>query len=91
LWSGKSRRSQARRDFLIPHDGIQKLIDEHLPCRIRQDLRRVPSLCPLVGSPYNFSGTSDCIERAIRSTWHGWRKTAWRNAGSPAGCDRAAT
>lgn len=28
----------------------------------------VPPLCPLVGSPYDFSKTSDYIERAIRST-----------------------
>jgi NTE family protein len=28
----------------------------------------VPPLCPLVGSPYDFSRTSDHIERAIRST-----------------------
>jgi len=27
-----------------------------------------PLLCPLVGSPYDFSRTSDHIERAIRST-----------------------
>jgi len=26
-----------RRDFLIPHDGIQKLIDDHLPYRNLQD------------------------------------------------------
>jgi NTE family protein len=161
-----------RRDFLIPHDGIQKLIDDHLPYRNLQDARLpvhivttdiisgdsvvlsegsaaqaiiastaipgafapvpykdfylvdgaisantpikvavakgathappagavanalhaltlliarqlvseledlapeieyfvVPPLCPLVGSPYDFSRTSDHIERAIRST-----------------------
>jgi NTE family protein len=28
----------------------------------------VPPLCPLVGSPYDFSRTSDHIERAIRNT-----------------------
>ncbi len=28
----------------------------------------VPPLCPLVGSPYDFSRTSDHIERAIEST-----------------------
>jgi hypothetical protein len=28
----------------------------------------VPPLCPLVGSPYDFSRTSDHIERAIAST-----------------------
>ena len=28
----------------------------------------VPPLCPLVGSPYDFSRTSDHIERAIRTT-----------------------
>jgi NTE family protein len=28
----------------------------------------VPPLCPLVGSPYDFSRTSDHIERAIQST-----------------------
>jgi NTE family protein len=31
----------------------------------------VPPLCPLVGSPYDFSRTSDHIERAIQST-DGW-------------------
>jgi NTE family protein len=31
----------------------------------------VPPLCPLVGSPYDFSRTADHIERAIRST-AGW-------------------
>ena len=28
----------------------------------------VPPLCPLVGSPYDFSRTADHIERAIRTT-----------------------
>jgi NTE family protein len=28
-----------RRDFLIPHDGVQRLIDEHLPYRNLQDAR----------------------------------------------------
>jgi len=28
----------------------------------------VPPLCPLVGSPYDFSRTDDHIERAIRNT-----------------------
>src|SRR5271163_3915890 len=28
-----------RRDFLIPHDGIQKLVDDHLPYRNLQDAR----------------------------------------------------
>src|ERR1700709_1306157 len=28
-----------RRDFLIPHDGIQKLIDDHLPYRNLEDAR----------------------------------------------------
>jgi NTE family protein len=28
----------------------------------------VPPLCPLVGSPYDFTRTSDHIERAIAST-----------------------
>jgi NTE family protein len=28
----------------------------------------VPPLCPLVGSPYDFSRTSDHIERAVKST-----------------------
>jgi len=41
----------------------------------------VPPLCPLVGSPYDFSRTSDHIERAIQSTdaWlaqHGLEKNA---------------
>jgi len=31
----------------------------------------VPPLCPLVGSPYDFSRSADHIERAIRST-EGW-------------------
>src|ERR1700750_1999076 len=31
----------------------------------------VPPLCPLVGSPYDFSRTADHIDRAIRST-HAW-------------------
>jgi NTE family protein len=28
----------------------------------------IPPLCPLVGSPYDFSRTADHIDRAIRST-----------------------
>jgi len=28
----------------------------------------VPPLCPLVGSPYDFSRTADHIERAVKST-----------------------
>src|SRR5260221_12549564 len=28
-----------RRDFLIPHDGIRKLIDDHIPYRNRQDAK----------------------------------------------------
>ncbi|HEY4736957.1 MAG TPA: patatin-like phospholipase family protein, partial [Xanthobacteraceae bacterium] len=28
----------------------------------------VPPLCPLVGSPYDFSRTGDHIERAVKST-----------------------
>jgi NTE family protein len=28
-----------RRDFLIPHDGVQKLIDDHLPYRNLQDAK----------------------------------------------------
>ncbi|MES1149955.1 MAG: patatin-like phospholipase family protein, partial [Bradyrhizobium guangdongense] len=28
----------------------------------------VPPLCPLVGSPYDFSRTDDHIERAVKST-----------------------
>jgi NTE family protein len=28
----------------------------------------VPPLCPLVGSPYDFTRTADHIERAIQST-----------------------
>ena len=28
-----------RRDFLIPHDGIQKLVDDHIPYRNLQDAR----------------------------------------------------
>ena len=40
----------------------------------------VPPLCPLVGSPYDFSRTSDHIERAIRPPTPGWRSTAWSSA-----------
>ncbi|BCG97936.1 hypothetical protein MesoLj131a_68000 (plasmid) [Mesorhizobium sp. 131-2-1] len=39
----------------------------------------LPPLCPLVGSPHDFSQTSDLIERAARST------EAWIAAG---GLDR---
>ena len=72
-----------RRDFLISHDGIRKLIDDHIPYRNLQDARLVaelerldpaieyfvvPPLCPLVGSPYEFSRTADHIARAIETT-----------------------
>jgi NTE family protein len=49
-----SRRSPGRRDI----EGLSSDIEYFV----------VPPLCPLVGSPYDFSRTSDHIERAIRST-----------------------
>jgi len=51
IWRGLTRRDVFpvtwrtllgflwRRDFLIPHDGIEKLIDDHLPYRNLQDAR----------------------------------------------------
>ena len=39
---------------------------EHLPPDIEYFV--VPPLCPLVGSPYDFSRSSDHIERSIRTT-----------------------
>ncbi len=32
-----------RRDFLIPHDGIRKLIDDHIPYRNLQEMARSPA------------------------------------------------
>ena len=43
----------------------------------------VPPLCPLVGSPYDFSRTSDHIERAIRSTEAWLQKSGLETAGIP--------
>jgi NTE family protein len=40
----------------------------------------VPPLCPLVGSPYDFSRTSDHIERAIRTT-DAWLAQSGREQG----------
>ena len=45
IWRGLQRQDvfpvtwRTRRDFLIPHDGIQKLIDDHLPYRNLQDAK----------------------------------------------------
>ena len=50
--------------LLIARQMVYEL--ESLPPDI--DYVVVPPLCPLVGSPYDFSRTSDHIERAIRST-----------------------
>lgn len=43
----------------------------------------VPPLCPLVGSPYDFSRTSDHIERAIRSTDAWLEKNGLETVGIP--------
>jgi NTE family protein len=43
----------------------------------------VPPLCPLVGSPYDFSRTSDHIERAIRSTDAWLEKNGLKTSGIP--------
>jgi NTE family protein len=43
----------------------------------------VPPLCPLVGSPYDFSRTSDHIERAIRSTEAWLQKSGLETSGIP--------
>jgi NTE family protein len=43
----------------------------------------VPPLCPLVGSPYDFSRTSDHIERAIRSTDAWLAQSGLEQAGIP--------
>jgi NTE family protein len=43
----------------------------------------VPPLCPLVGSPYDFSRTSDHIERAIRSTDAWLAKNGLEKGGIP--------
>jgi NTE family protein len=43
----------------------------------------VPPLCPLVGSPYDFSRTSDHIERAIRSTDAWLEKNGLETSGIP--------
>jgi NTE family protein len=43
----------------------------------------VPPLCPLVGSPYDFSRTSDHIERAIRSTEAWLQKSRLETSGIP--------
>ncbi|OIQ63672.1 hypothetical protein GALL_547880 [mine drainage metagenome] len=43
----------------------------------------VPPLCPLVGSPYDFSRTSDHIERGIRSTEAWLAQDGLRKAGIP--------
>ena len=47
----------------------------------------VPPLCPLVGSPYDFSRTADHIERAgPRPPTPGWRKADWRSGKSRTNC-----
>ena len=52
----------------------------------------VPPLCPLVGSPYDFSRTADHIERAIRSTDAWLAQGGLRDrAGSPTRCGRTVT
>jgi NTE family protein len=43
----------------------------------------VPPLCPLVGSPYDFSRTSEHIERAIRSTDAWLKQSGLEQAGIP--------
>jgi NTE family protein len=43
----------------------------------------VPPLCPLVGSPYDFSRTSEHIERAIRTTDAWLKKDGLETAGIP--------
>ena len=43
----------------------------------------VPPLCPLVGSPYDFSRTSDHIERAIRNTGEWLEKGGLATTGIP--------
>src|SRR6185437_6100146 len=43
----------------------------------------VPPLCPLVGSPYDFSRTADHIERAIRSTDAWLAQNGLRQGGIP--------
>ena len=50
--------------LLIARQLVSEL--EGLPSNIEYYV--VPPLCPLVGSPYDFSRTSDHIERAIKST-----------------------
>jgi NTE family protein len=46
------------RQLVIELENLDPVIEYHV----------VPPLCPLVGSPYDFSRTADHIERAIRST-----------------------
>ena len=43
----------------------------------------VPPLCPLVGSPYDFSRTSDHIERAIKSTDAWLKQSGIEQSGIP--------
>jgi predicted acylesterase/phospholipase RssA len=73
-----------RRDFLVGSDALRQLVDDNLGYRNLQDARLpvnelqsldhsidyfvVPPLCPLTGSPYDFSRTSELIERAAAST-----------------------
>ena len=51
----------------------------------------VPPLCPLVGSPYDFSRTADHIERAIQSTDAWLAQKAWSRAEFPTRCGPTAT
>jgi len=66
-----------RRDFLVTSDALRQLVDENLGYRNLADAKLpvhvvatdiVPPLCPLTGSPYDFSHTSELIERAAMST-----------------------
>ena len=51
----------------------------------------VPPLCPLVGSPYDFSRTADHIERAIQSTDAWLAQNGLRaSAAFPTRCGRTA-
>ena len=50
--------------LLIAH----QLASEFEPYHAAAEIIMVPPLCPLVGSPYDFSRTDEHIERAIRNT-----------------------
>ena len=55
-----------RRDFLIPHDGIQKLIDDHLPYRNLQDA----SFRFISSRPTSSQATPWCCRKAGRPGHH---------------------